>query len=147
MLIIFKQKLGLVSVTAKFEADTASAAQQEIKQAGLTVIGIKHKGNPKKTVMAYQFDVTFEKLKDSTSVPEILYFVKKLASRGWVVDKENFINYHYGYKKPYVVDSEPKIQSIKKCQKPLAFNDGRISNDFIPWDSLFFSNSASKEIA
>lgn len=55
------------------------------------------------------FEYSFDRLitnngEMDTCVPRILQAFEQLRTMGWKIYKSNFINYHYGYKKPYSLD-------------------------------------------
>lgn len=112
MKLVFKLSLYGVSVTAKIGITSNGSLFKEIEDLQLAIIEADDSlyEDGEKT-----YEVIYGPLVGSTSVPAILRFVNRLAARGWKVNKQNFVNLHYGYKRPYVLDEKPgSFKTVRK---------------------------------
>ena len=106
MLVIFKHTIGPVSVTAKLKIKERAEINLLYTILGLQIVGVYVSGDDE------EYEVNYKPLVGCISVPRVLRFVNMLSKFGWSVDKQNFINYHYGYKKPYTPDSEKPKETL-----------------------------------
>lgn len=112
MKLVFKLSLYGASVIAEIGITSNGSLFKEIEdlQLAITETDDSLYEDGEKT-----YEVIYGPLVGSASVPAILRFVNRLAVRGWKVNKQNFVNLHYGYKRPYVLDEKPgSLKTVRK---------------------------------
>jgi hypothetical protein len=104
MVIIYKHKVGPVSMNAWLFVRSQEDVAEAMRKAGLVLVCAEVDPGH-----GLRFVAENQALANTKGIMRVLAFANKLQAMGWTVDKQNFINFHYGYKKAYVYDAQPLV--------------------------------------